>query len=101
MSQEKLGNGVTSHYGTKPGHFETSKIHFPTSEGVSEVSGASERASGRASDPVLTSRFLVDPDHSAAAAADATEDQSTKNGAKADGGSSCRKILTQSNYLGF
>ena len=26
------------HYGTKPGHFETSKIHFPTSEGVSEVS---------------------------------------------------------------
>ena len=25
------------HYGTKPGHFETSKIHFPTSEGVSEV----------------------------------------------------------------
>ena len=26
------------HYGTKPGHFETSIIHFPTSEGVSEVS---------------------------------------------------------------
>ena len=26
------------HYGTKPGHFETSKILFPTSEGVSEVS---------------------------------------------------------------
>ena len=26
------------HYGSKPGHFETSKIHFPTSEGVSEVS---------------------------------------------------------------
>ena len=26
------------HCGTKPGHFETSKIHFPTSEGVSEVS---------------------------------------------------------------
>ena len=25
------------HYGTKPGHFETSKIHFPTSEGVSKV----------------------------------------------------------------
>ena len=23
---------------TKPGHFETSKIHFPTSEGVSVVS---------------------------------------------------------------
>ena len=66
------------HYGTKPGHFETSKIHFPTSEGVSEVSersggrerseqsgaservsGASERANGRASDPVLQSGFLV------------------------------------------
>ena len=29
---------MTVHYGTKPGHFETSKIHFPTSEGVSEVS---------------------------------------------------------------
>ena len=28
----------TLHYGTKPGHFETSKIHFPLSEGVSEVS---------------------------------------------------------------
>ena len=26
------------HYGTKPGQFETLKIHFPTSEGVSEVS---------------------------------------------------------------
>ena len=24
------------HYGTKPGHFETSKIHFPTSERTSE-----------------------------------------------------------------
>ena len=29
---------ITTHYGTKPGHFETSKIHFPTCEGVSEVS---------------------------------------------------------------
>ena len=29
---------AAAHYGTKPGHFETSKIHFPTSEGVSEVS---------------------------------------------------------------
>ena len=27
-----------AHYGTKPGHFETSKIHCPTSEGVSKVS---------------------------------------------------------------
>ena len=53
------------HYGTKPGHFEESKIHFPTSEGVSEVSGASERANGRASGPVLTSLFLFVPDHSA------------------------------------
>ena len=26
------------HYGTKPGHFEKSKIHFPMSEEVSEVS---------------------------------------------------------------
>ena len=29
---------TAAHYGTKPGHFETSIIHFPTSEGVSEVS---------------------------------------------------------------
>ena len=28
---------LPTHYGTKPGHFETSIIHFPTSEGVSEV----------------------------------------------------------------
>ena len=27
---------TTTHYGTKPGHFETSKIHFPTSKEVSE-----------------------------------------------------------------
>ena len=39
----------TLHYGTKPGHFETSKIHLPTSEGVSEVSErANERAQRRA-----------------------------------------------------
>ena len=43
----RLKSGV--HYGTKPGHFETLKIHFPTSEGVSEVSqrankGAQQRA---------------------------------------------------------
>ena len=30
------------------------------------MSGASERANGRASGPVLTSVFLVDPDHSGA-----------------------------------
>ena len=55
-----------AHYGTKPGHFETSKIHFPMSEEASErVSGASEQANGRASGPVLTSRFLFVPDHSA------------------------------------
>ena len=71
------------HYGTKPGHFETSKIHFPTSEVVSEVSkrsggherseqsgaservsGTSQRANGRASDPVLQSVFLTAIDHS-------------------------------------
>ena len=35
---EKKKLAATMHYGTKPGHFETSIIHFPTSEGVSEVS---------------------------------------------------------------
>ena len=55
-------------YGTKPGDFETSKIHFPTSE-LSEraserVSGASERANGQASEPVLQSVFLVVLDYS-------------------------------------
>ena len=29
---------LSAHYGTKPGHFETLKIHFSTSEGVSKVS---------------------------------------------------------------
>ena len=38
--------------------------HFPTSKGVSEVSGASERANGRASGPVLQSVFLAVIDHS-------------------------------------
>ena len=37
------------HYGTKPGHFETSKIRFPTSQGVSKVSKrANEWAQRRA-----------------------------------------------------
>ena len=35
-----------AHYGTKPGHFETSKIHFPRSEGVSEVSKRASERSG-------------------------------------------------------
>ena len=35
----------TAHFGTKPGHFETSIIHFPTSEGVSESEQTSERVS--------------------------------------------------------
>ena len=35
---QPASSATTSHYGTKPGHFVTSKIHFPTSEGVSEVS---------------------------------------------------------------
>ena len=39
-------------------------ILFPTSEGVSEVSGASERANGRASGPVFQSVFLAFFDHS-------------------------------------
>ena len=39
-------------------------IRCPTSEGVSEVSGASERAYGRASGPVLQSVFLAVIDHS-------------------------------------
>ena len=38
------------HYGTKPGLYETSIIHFPTSGGVSErMSERSERASERVS----------------------------------------------------
>ena len=38
------------HYGTKPGHFETSIIHFPTSKGVSEVSERCERMSEQTSE---------------------------------------------------
>ena len=37
----------SAHYGTKPGHFETSIIHFSMSEGVSKVS---ERVSERANE---------------------------------------------------
>ena len=43
--QTCISDGVTPHSGTKPGHFETTIVHFPTSEGVSEVSGASKRVS--------------------------------------------------------
>ena len=32
------GAGSPLHYGTKTGHFETLRIHFPMSEGVSKVS---------------------------------------------------------------
>ena len=39
-------------------------IHCPTSEGVSEVSGVSERANGQASGPVLQSLFVTVIDHS-------------------------------------
>ena len=46
VSKQETEKGVRGmHYGTKPGHIETSKIHFPTSEEVSEVS---ERAQRRA-----------------------------------------------------
>ena len=45
----------TTYYGTKPGHYETSKIHFPTSEGVSEVS---ERANERAQRRVRVKRAV-------------------------------------------
>ena len=61
----RWGRDGAVRYGAKLGHFETSKPHFPTSEGVSEVSGASERANGRASGPVLQSVFLAVFDHSA------------------------------------
>ena len=44
--QGEAPKDVGMHYGTKPGHFETSKIHFPTSEGVSER--ANERRDERA-----------------------------------------------------
>ena len=35
--EEQKEKQETVLYGTKSSHFETSKIHFPTSEGVSEV----------------------------------------------------------------
>ena len=45
VDREEVGAATAVHCGTKPGHFETSKIHFPTNEGVSEVSEVSERVS--------------------------------------------------------
>ena len=58
--------------GTKPGYCDLwhQIIHFPTSLGVSEcgaskwLSSASDQAKGRASGPVLTSRFLAVLNHS-------------------------------------
>ena len=44
------------HYGTKPGYFETSIIHCPTREGVSEVS---ERTSERTSEWPSTYVFIL------------------------------------------
>ena len=38
MERRMAENMTTTHYGTKLGHFETSIIHFPTSEGASKVS---------------------------------------------------------------
>ena len=37
-------SAIAMHYGTKPGYFDTSKIHFLTSKGVKEVSKVSKRA---------------------------------------------------------
>ena len=37
-AEEAVMTTTTKHYRTKPGHFETLKIYFPTSEGVSKVS---------------------------------------------------------------
>ena len=42
VAVKKKQENEPSHYGAKPGHFETEIIHFPTSEGVNEVSGASK-----------------------------------------------------------
>ena len=50
MTEEEMFRQILEaeplHSGTKPGHFESSIIHFPTIEGMSEVS---ERASKRVS----------------------------------------------------
>ena len=69
-------------YGTKPGHFKTynhplshergsercersgGRERSEQSAASERVSGASERANGRASGPVLTSLFLFVPDRS-------------------------------------
>ena len=48
--ESRLVKSELAHNGTKPGQFETSKIHFPTSKGVSEVSERCERTSERTSE---------------------------------------------------
>ena len=63
------------------------------------MSGASERANGQASGPVLTSRFLFDPDHSARGASMDVRLEGWMNGGKgqsdrrAKGGAGCRTIV--------
>ena len=60
-----------THYGTKPGRYETSNHSLSHEIGSEQVSGAGERAKGagerakgRASSPVPTSGSLADVDHS-------------------------------------
>ena len=40
----KITHVSSTHYGTKPGHFETLRIQVPTSEGVGEVSERAVRS---------------------------------------------------------
>ena len=50
------------HYGTKPGQFDTLKIHFPTCEGVSEVSErANERTDERVAQCLRLYSWLIWP----------------------------------------
>ena len=53
-----------THYGTKSGRYETSNHSLSHEIGSEQVSGAGERAKGRASSPVPTSGSLADVDHS-------------------------------------
>ena len=62
-------------------------------EQAQRVSGANERANGRASGPVLTSRFLVDPDHSGVEPGDMIEEAGVESmGLLPSGDVSCQDI---------
>ena len=65
LMQVFYGDKLQMHYGTKPGHFETSNHSLSHKRGSEQSERVSERANGRTSGPVLTSVYFSIFDHGA------------------------------------